>query len=193
MSHMQTGQKLSAGTYNADVHQGIQRIEEKSLESDQTMVTFSSIPQTYQSLWLFMSAGVSGTTPRVAVVRFNGDSGTNYASHRMQHLGDGTSATDYLNPESFIAIGIINTNLLAQNSIYFPGYARTDRNKSSLSSFSAPSSTSASDSLLGFCGGEWRSSSAITDIEIFEQPTGGQDPILAGSIFTLYGLGGPGS
>lgn len=189
--HFAAGAHLTAGQMNDVAHSGIQLIEQKTLTADATSVTFSDIPQQYQTLWMVLSAGVNDTTTRVAVARFNGDNGTNYVSHRMQHLGDGTSSTDFIDPSDFVAIGIINTNLLAQNSILFPGYSRTDRNKSVLSTFAAPSTPSegSTGSSLGFCGGMWNSTSAVTDIEIIEQPTGGAEAILAGSIFALYGLG----
>lgn len=189
MSHYQAGQPLAAGQLNDDVHQGIRLIEEKRLDADQTTVSFSSIPQTYQSLWLFMSAGVTGTSPRFVTARFNGDTGSNYTSHAFQTRGDGTTGTDYNSPASFVAIGVINTNLAAQNSVYFPAYASTSRQKSVLSTFAAPQASDSAGSLLGFAGGQWDSTSAITDITLQEQPGSGIDDMVAGSIFTLYGLG----
>lgn len=189
MSHFKSGQTLTAGQVNTIAHQGIQLIEEQVLETAAGTVSFNSIPQNFQSLWLVMSGGVDSTAARVAVVQFNGDGGgTSYASHRFNHVGDGTSANSYDASRASIELGIINTNLLAQNSIYIPGYARTDRQKSTLSNFTAPS-TDAPSSLLGFCGGQWKSTSAITDMLIGETLLDGSRAIIAGSIFTLYGLG----
>lgn len=189
--HFAAGAPLTAGQMNDVAHSGIKLIDERVPDTNVTSVTFSDIPQNFQTLWLVMSAGVDDTTTRVGVARFNGDAGQNYISHRLQHLGDGTNSTDYIDPATFIAVGIINMNLLAQNSIMFPGYSRTDREKSVLSTFSAPGSPNTS-SFVGNTGGAWHSTSAVTEIEIFEQPTGGSQAILAGSIFSLYGLGGTG-
>lgn len=189
MAHFAAGAFMTAGQANTIAHQGIQLIEEKVLDADTGVVTFTDIPQTYQSLWMVVSAGVSDTAVRVFRARFNGDAAASYTSQRFGHVGDGTTATAYDDAATSVGLGIINTNLLAQNSIMMPGYARTDREKSCLSTFAAPGSP-ADRSSVGFCGGAWHSTSAITQIELAETLFDGSRPILAGSIFTLYGLGG---
>lgn len=190
MSHFKSGERLYASDVNTIAHQGIQLIGEKTLEVDQPSVVFSGIPQKYASLWMVMSCGTDSTTAAFIVARFNGDTSGSYNTQALQHLGDGTTDNnDYFTGNPWIFLGVVlNNSLSAQNSIIFPGYSRTDRNKSLLSTFSAINAT-AGDSRVGFCGGEWESSSAVTEIEILERPAGGQDNILAGSIFTLYGLG----
>lgn len=188
MAHYSAGQVLTAGQINTIAHQGIQLIEEKILSTNQGTITFSSIPQNFQTLWLVMSAGNDSGSPVALVAQFNGDTGSNYMFHRFVHVGDGTSSNRYFDPNDKIELGAMNSNLLAQNSVYFPGYSRTDREKSALVQFAAPHSTSSS-SELGLGGGIWHSTSAITDIEMGETSLDGTVQILAGSIFTLYGLG----
>lgn len=188
MAHYQAGQKLTAGQVNTIAHQGIQLIEEQILATNQGTVTFTSIPQNFQTLWLVMSAGNDSTSPVALVAQFNGDTGSNYMFHRFIHVGDGTSTNRYFGTNDAIELGAMNSNLLAQNSVYFPGYSRTDREKSALVQFAAPHLTSGS-SELGLGGGIWHSTSAITQIELGESSLDGTIQVLAGSIFTLYGLG----
>lgn len=189
MSHYNAGQVLTAGNLNTIAHQGIQRIEEKVLGTNQTTVAFNNIPQQYQSLWMLMSAGTNASGVAVLTARFNGDTGSNYITHRFNHKADATTQNVYNASESYMQVGIAGSNrLTSQNSITMPGYSRTDRNKSLLSTFTNPAPI-ADASFLGFCGGEWQSTSAITDIDILETPGGGANDIIAGSVFVLYGLG----
>ena len=67
-------------------------------------ITFSSIPSTYTSLQIryFATSSVTGSSLRL---RFNGDTGTNYAFHSVAGLGTGTITTGALASFSAILLG----------------------------------------------------------------------------------------
>jgi hypothetical protein len=59
-------------------------------------VTLSSIPQTYKNLQLLVTDFVPSTDARSCVVRFNGDTGSNYNSGRMGETNAGFGASSII-------------------------------------------------------------------------------------------------
>jgi hypothetical protein len=145
-------------------------------------VTMSSIPNTYQDLMLIVSARTDSSTLTSALLRFNGDSGSNYSSTML--IGNGTSATSerYSN-ESFVRIGYaIGSSQLASayatQAVHILNYAGTSTNKTIIARDASDTNGSG---LTQLSAGLWRNTTAISSITYATS-------LVAGSTVTLYGI-----
>lgn len=150
-------------------------------------VTFSSIPGTYNHLYLVVNARMddSATTAEVRV-QLNGDTGSNYAYQQWQtnnnsgyvsqafiKIGSGAAATD-------------PANLSGVLECLLPDYAGTTFYKSTLSRFQGFSSlTNTTQLFFGAHAGVWQNTSAVTSMTVYDG-TGGN--FIVGSTFCLYGI-----
>lgn len=145
-----------------------------TLGSNQSTVTFSSIPSTYTDLVVIANAVLS--TSVGFGMYFNSDTGSNYSF--MYLYGDGTSAAAGANANTTrINFG----NGATTYSIYkasIQDYANTTTNKTVLSSGGL-----ATEYAIAYAG-IWRSTSAINSITF--QPASGT--INTGTTFSLYGI-----
>lgn len=145
-------------------------------------ITFSSIPQTYTHLQIRMickdsnggsyTQAISSAAPMY--VRFNSDSGGNYASHQI--LGNGSAVTAY-GPTSITAFYVGGTfsnsnagtnNMFAAAIIDILDYANTSKYKTGrvLSGFAQNAAAGANSAGASFGSGLWMSTSAITSISL---------------------------
>lgn len=157
-------------------------ISSVTLSSAVSSITFTGIPQTYTDLFItadgYNATGDFFTT----IIRFNGDSATNYS--RTRFVGDGTNVsnsrlTNQTGATINSALGWGTSNTGSGNMIInIPNYSNTTTFKTILSR----SNTAASGVELNLL--TWRSTSAITDIEMW---TNGAT-FRAGSTFNLYGI-----
>lgn len=157
------------------------------LSSTATSVTFSSIPSTYKHLQIRYVASYDAayTDIYIAPLRFNGDSGANYAHHRLSGastngfgLPTGVSSAGYSGGYTSIQPNFIGDS---QRTNYFGGgvidildYAQARNKTTRTLSGSAPYGV-----ILG--SGVWMSTAAVTSLTL----TG---PFIAGSRFSLYGI-----
>jgi hypothetical protein len=146
-----------------------------TLASAASSVTFGSIPQTYTDLVVVMSysRSVSGN----GLLRFNGDTGSNYSNTYL--LGDGSSGSS--SRESNRTNGIISydsANVQETCLINIMNYANTTTNKTFI--------TRGNDTGLGVISyvNLWRNTGAITSIEL--RPNSGNWN--SGSTFSIYGI-----
>lgn len=148
-------------------------------------ITFNSIPGTYTDLILVanMATTVAGWS---GLLRFNGDSGSNYSSTQL--VGTGSAAissrgtnlpTIYLGyyPDAFGQVGnnnfIVHIQNYSNTTTFKTVFARSNNN-------STGGATNAVEQAVGL----WRNTAAITSISI----PAGSGNILAGSTFSLYGV-----
>lgn len=145
-------------------------------------ITFSSIPSTYTHLQIRMickdsnggtyTEAISAAAPMY--VRFNSDSGANYASHQL--LGNGTAASAY-GPTSITAFYVGGTfsnsnagtnNMFATAIIDILDYANTSKYKTGrvLSGFEQNAASGANPAGVSLGSGLWMSTSAITSITL---------------------------
>jgi hypothetical protein len=150
-----------------------------TLGSTATTVSFTSIPGTYTDLVLVTSIKAA-TTNTNQWMRFNSDSGTNYSSTNL--YGTGTSALSTIQSSqdkiNSVLSGFLTT---AENSpgIYnIMNYSNTTTFKTMISRFNNTGVVAQAEVSL------YRSTSAITSIEIFTTP----DSFAVGSTLTLYGI-----
>jgi hypothetical protein len=144
----------------------------------QASYAFTSISGAYTDLVMI----VEGTSSGGLAVRLNGDSASNYS--RTIVYGNGTSAlsTRGLSENYAFQTPVSPGTGNRFTSIYnFNNYSNTTTNKTILYRLStAASGVSAGVNL-------WRSTAAITSIEVFSD-NGGGGVFSIGSTFTLYGI-----
>lgn len=147
-------------------------------------VTFSSIPSDYTHLQLRMFALGDTTTGYDTYIQFNGDSATNYSSHRMGGNGASTFATGYANTNGLYLVTDAARTL-------YPAVSVTDildyKDTTKFKTVRTIGGTDANGS--GQCtlwSGNWRNKNAITSIKILVAANN----FAANSSFALYGIRG---
>ena len=151
-------------------------------------VTFSNIGQQFTHLQLrAMAIGASGNAgPYNTYLTFNGDTGNNYATHRL--VGDGSSALSYgasSRANGFVFYTPTNaqtTNSFGVGVIDILDYSSTTKNKTvrSLGGYDLNGS-----GYVNFFSALWLSTNAITSLTLVSE-TGGN--WIQNSRFDLYGF-----
>lgn len=152
-------------------------------------VTFSSIPATYTHLYLAISGRSAGATTVDNVnLTFNSDTGANYDTQFTQTSGTSVTANDVRGGTSatitLIAGSTATANFLGSGNVFINNYTDTNLDKNGTYQTGAQNSTAAGGvtTRAGWFG--WRSTSAITQIDLVAQ-TGNY---VAGSVISLYGV-----
>jgi hypothetical protein len=151
-------------------------------------VSFTSIPSTFKHLQLRLFQKDNYASPLNACnVRFNSDSGSNYASHRL--IGDGSSAS----ADGGVSQNGMSLDLYASNNnssygvaiIDILDYANTNKYKTarSLCGYDANG-----DGRIQLNSGLWMSTTAVTSISFTIGGSGVN--WTANSNFALYGIKG---
>jgi hypothetical protein len=152
-------------------------IATQTLGSSAATVTFSSIPATYTDLVIVSSALSAGSTETV-MLRFNGDSGTNYSFTYL--IGTGSSAiSGRASSVSFAVGGSAIATDAGTNLIQIMNYSNSTTYKTIIDRRGGGNYYTFADVSL------WRSTAAITSLTL--QPENSQS-FASGSVFTLYGI-----
>lgn len=180
------------GILNSQVDQGggsaFELISTQVLTGSASSVTFSSIPATYKHLQI--RAVVLGTGGNLAMfrMRFNSDTGSNYAWHRLR--GDGSSVSSaagtsqsYIEPLQRIAGNTSNSTSYSGAVIDILDYAVTTKNKTTCTLGGHALDTN----FIMLNSGLWMNTSAITALELYLD---GTNNFVSGSRFSLYGIRG---
>ena len=153
-------------------------------------VTFSSIPQTYKHLQIryISNTGRAVSGNDLTWIRLNGDSGSNYAIHRLQ--GDGSSATALgSTPQTYVwglgACASPSTSTLAASIVDIHDYTSTTKNKTVRVFQGVDFNDGTTQSVVQLSSGLWINTAAITSIS-FTTNTGSN--FTSTSTFALYGL-----
>jgi len=145
-----------------------------TLASTATSITFSSIPATYRDLVLVVNG--KATAAASLRIRFNGDTGNNYAWVRM--IGEAAGAfSDFSSPANFLDGGNPSTTEGYMSITQFMDYSATDKHKTTLHRINFPNTTHVLTN-----SGRWANTAAITSIQVYN-PT-----FSIGSTFSLYGI-----
>ena len=143
-------------------------------------ITFSSIPGTYTHLQI--RAILKQSIGSGAFARFNSDTGSNYARHRLQGNGSSASAAGDASQDKVLintSQGFSDFGTIVMDIL---DYANTNKYKTERHLFGIDSNGSGA---VGLESNLWRSTSAITQIE-FISPNGGN--YAQYSHFALYGI-----
>jgi len=160
----------------------------------ETSLTFSSIPATYASLQI---RGISRDTAAFNYnqelgVRFNSDTGSNYAWHRLIGSSAGSVSANGSASATSIATYYSGCCDNATASVYganifdIHDYASTTKYKTVRYFSGVDTNTSSAEFGVTLGSGLWQSTSAVTSINIRSLYTA----FKAGSTFALYGIKG---
>lgn len=142
-------------------------------------VTFSSITGTFTDLVIVLNTG-NGANSDVRI-RLNSDTGSNYS--RTALTGNGSTASSFRNSsQTYIEVdsnGFSSTSIQQNIILNILDYSNATTYKTVLSR--ANNASYGTDAIVGL----WRSTSAITSIEVYNSNSSNW---LANSTFKLYGI-----
>lgn len=162
-------------------------ISRTTLTGTAASVTFSSIPQTYQTLKLVVSARSSDATSSMGA-RINTDAGNNYSYRRA--YGNGSSAVSGNgSSQSTLYVGDYNgngetSNTFASVAIDIPNYFASSQKAMSVDWVTENNATLA---YAGIAASLWSNTSGVSSLSL-TQFGGAAANFIAGSTFSLYGL-----
>jgi hypothetical protein len=149
-----------------------------TLGSSVATYTFSSIPSTYTDLVFVVNMGATAAFQDMTVI-FNGDTAANYSFTRVGGNGSTTASARSTGASNIRLDGNgPDTVITSTYLINVMNYANTTTYKTLVDKFSRASGG------VEATAGMWRSTAAITSVT-FGMTSGS---LLAGSIFTLYGI-----
>jgi len=155
-------------------------------------ITFSSIPSTYKHLQIRAIARETDASGGIQIsqMRFNGDSGNNYARHRVGGNGSSASATAASSVSSIWVCAMWSSADLANDFgaavIDILDYANTSKNKTVRSLEGLDNNGGGVAGEVSLRSGLWQSTSAVTSITLTSTATG----YTQYSSFALYGIKG---
>lgn len=154
------------------------KIQTHTLPSNAATVTFTPVPGTYTDLVLVGNVGAAAAGN--VQIRFNGDASAIYGVTALYAYGTTASSGGYPNLNQGY-VGPVAASLPFNITSSFVAnifdYKNTTKRKTVLSTYGQSSETNC-------IGSTWRSTAAITSIELSSYSAN----FLAGSTFTLYGI-----
>lgn len=164
------------------------------------VITFNSIPQTYKHLQLRLIARNERNANVGACVdymRFNNDSGTNYAVHRViiQGTSSGNITTDGYGSQPGVWAGEspgiqFNAASYSFSICDIVDYTNTNKYTTTKTHFlNNNNATTSNGNSASFNSSVWYNTAAVSRIDIFPVGASAQN-YAAGSIFALYGIKG---
>jgi len=153
-------------------------------------IDFTSIPSTYKHLQIraISRDNRSSSSFNNTLMRFNGDTGSNYAWHLL--IGDGSSASadaaaSQTENTTFVNTGPnLNANIFGAGIIDILDYGNTNKYKTSRILTGADSNGGGS---IRLWSGLWMNTNAITSIKLFPSSSAS---FVQYSSFALYGIKG---
>ena len=155
----------------------------------QTSITFSSIPQTFKHLQLrtLVRSSTGASPENLAYVRFNSDTGNNYAHHFLLGTGAVAASTGQASIPYIPLIDSSNSgtlaNVFAATVADILDYTNTNKNTTARSLAGIDANGSGA---MFLCSGFWNNTAAVTSITIVPEKTS----FVEFSSFALYGIKG---
>lgn len=151
-------------------------IASQTLTSAQSSVTFSSISSAYTDLVVIIEGAM--TVSSDMRIQFNSDGGSNYSNTTLEGNGTTAQSARWSNQTKLIVNNFATGTGRGNFSLFIMNYANTTTFKTVLHRMAfAGNATEAG-------AGLWRSTAAITSMELFANAT----TWISGSTFTLYGI-----
>lgn len=180
--------QFAAAGYNQSDYESIQTVVVGS--GGQSTVSFTSIPSTYKHLQIrsMSKTNTTATSNTGWILRFNSDTGANYAWHQIYANGSVTNPQSATSTDkiyvAYIAANVSSTNMFGGTILDVLDYASTTKAKT----IKALSGTDRNGSgLINLDGGAWFSTSAVTRIDLTDWEGGN---FMEYSHFALYGIKG---
>jgi hypothetical protein len=160
-------------------------------------ITFSSVPSTYQHLQIRFivknSTNQNWANASRLFIRFNSDTGSNYAWHRLAGDGStvaaqGDSSNSHMRTDYCVAgNGSGITNIHGVGVIDIHDYAVTTKNKTIRTFTGSDANDLSYYPSIGLTSGLWMNTNAITSITLTDEASSN---FLSSSAFALYGIKG---
>ena len=156
-------------------------------------ITFSSIPSTYKHLQIraLMRNDTAATTASSLRVRFNADTGSNYAHHTLS--GDGSTATatgtspqGYMNVANCNPCNSATSGIMGVSIIDVLDYATSSKNKVLRALSGSDSNAADTTYKIVLSSGLWVNTNAITQIDLVS----GTGNWTTATKIALYGIKG---
>lgn len=151
-------------------------------------IEFTGIPQTYTDLQIVISARtVFADVMNDLILQFNGDTGANYTTRRLEGNGSGASSDTAASGAlygAFIPMAAANAtaNTFGNGGAYIPNY--TSANQKSFSTDSV-AETNATATKMSLCAAIWTGTAPISSIKV--RSYHGSN-LVQYSTATLYGI-----
>jgi len=178
------------GSGAAAVSASYESIATVTTSASQSTLSFTSIPSTFKHLQLRIHARSNRASNDTSVrIRFNSDTASNYNNHRLYGNGATANADGVANDTRVVLLTVNAAG--APTASYSPyvvdivDYASTTKFKT-MRSIGGKNNNDASDGYLFIQSGAWRSTSAITSIELTDVIS----TFVDGSVISLYGIKG---
>lgn len=173
----------------AAVSASYESIATVTTSASQSTLSFTSIPSTFKHLQLRIHARSNRAASDTSVrIRFNSDTASNYNNHRLYGNGATASADGVANDTRVVLLTVNAAG--ASTASYSPyvvdivDYASTTKFKTIRSIGGKDNNNS--DGYIFLQSGAWRSTSAITTIELTDVIS----TFVDGSVISLYGIKG---
>lgn len=133
-----------------------------------SQVTFSSIPATYTDLMLVVSGrGSRSSYIDDLLIRFNGDTGTNYTSRVLYGQGSSAGSLNFslsYGVAGYVPAATATANTFGNAVMYIPNYAGSTVKSFTTDSVTENNATSANQEIAA---GLWNSTAAINTLFLF--------------------------
>lgn len=156
-------------------------IETKTLLSDASVISFTSIPQDATDLVVLMSVRTTQVISSWSdvILRFNGST-TNYSTRNLySDSGGGAGPLAETSLTMRISMASNTANTFASNQAYIPNYAGSTAKSLSIENVQETNGATAFNAIIA---GLWNDTSAITSLSL-TAPNGN---LVAGSTISLY-------
>jgi hypothetical protein len=179
----------AAGAGGAAFSSDYELIETQILGSSQASITFSSL-STYSSTYKHLQVRMAlrdtrAVTVQNAFIRFNADSGNNYAYHLLQ--GDGSSVSSTSGTSQDAAVASTYAGASAASNVYGGGVLDILDPYSTTKNTTTRSLSGFGSSTIRLWSGVWLNTAALTSMQII---AGAGANFVSGSRFSLYGIKG---
>ena len=152
-------------------------------------ITFSSIPSTYSSLQIRVLSR-SSSVGRNIQVRFNSDTGANYAQHNLRGNGASAAASGAASTTEieagWIATSADATNVMGVSIIDIHDYASTTKNKTLRAISGLDNNGGTTNERIYLYSGLWMNTTAVNSISLISN----SGNWTTASVFSLYGIKG---
>jgi hypothetical protein len=164
-------------------------IQSSILTSDTASVTFSSIPEDYKHLQIRMVSR-NPTNTGGALLRINGDTGSNYVSHRIYGFGGSVTSSALESATNVDLIAFTSASLSSSTDfgagvIDILDYTNTSKNTTIRGLGGREQGNGSTSDFIVLLSGLWINTSAVTSVSLTSEGT-----FQTGSRFSLYGIRG---
>ena len=158
-------------------------IQTVTLGTSASTISFTSIPSTYKHLQIRVSARYTTGTEAGIKIRFNSDTGSNYAYHELYGTGTGAGATGAATQTAMSDMVYINStaSVFGAAVIDILDYSNTNKYKTVRSLNGADVNGGGYVQLIS---GLWQNTAAVSNIEMYVSA----NAMAQYSSFALYGV-----